>query len=191
MKKDFVNANDQVRRLMEVIGGSSNAYDKEEEITSSVLSTSSAIHSNPFASKVDPLDKEESEQDIKVEELLTMCGTGMDEYPPPDPLSNDYVYHDIVNNCGELYPLWVAFTKVRETGQTKEANLDSGTYSIDHLNGSWILLDFVKHRKYLLESGNLSGHLAPDDQFVWVMLLDLDTHKDFGYIHNGFVFLAE
>ncbi len=117
------------------------------------------------------------------------CGfTLADDKPsPPQPLSEEYRYHDIVDACGELKAVWDAFCLVVTDQEPKQVTLDSGTFEVTKSQGSWVLSDPHKNYMYVLEVGNLAGHLKLGERLIWVS--NMENQTDFGYIHQGYVFL--
>jgi hypothetical protein len=129
------------------------------------------------------------------------CATGLDDlfelehgYRPatqPDPLDDNYQLHGTVWSCGELADVYNGFIWITANGEPHKVKLDSGEGEIQKIAmGNWVLEDPVKDRKYLKEIGNLAGFLEVKDIFIWVMGLS-DGDQEFGYIHNGWVFLPK
>jgi len=205
MKGSFDDADNQVSRLMEVLGGSADAYEAPQPAPREQQAPDTK-KPNPFGdpnegsedSNSDPLagiigDEPTPAEEAQVSEDESWdCGYMLDSDRPsrPAPLDGTYSYHAIVEDCGELKSIWDAFVEVIVDQQPKQVTLDSGTYEIIQTppQGLWALVDTFKDRKYLLEAGNLTGHLKPGEKFIWVKSLT-EVGRDFGYIHQGYVFL--
>jgi hypothetical protein len=241
MKGSFEDNNNQVRRLMEQIGGSVSAYeeprpapqpaptpivekpnpfrDPEEPLVEKPAPTPepeepSLAEQTGLTVEVDPDPDEEAWAQILAEEPAWteeiqepsdpdefVCGTGLEEifriehgFRPqtqPDSLGDSYQLHGPVWSCGELAAVWNGFVWVAANGEPKEVTLDSGTAEVHRDAGNhWVLEDPAKDRQYLKEDGNLAGSLAVADIFIWVKRLNGEG-QDFGYLHNGWVFLRK
>lgn len=218
MKGTFDDSNSQVQRLMEALGGSADAYEPPS-VDPVEAPASNSKKPNPFLDDSQPdhglvvIDEPEGGSlgtpegyqpgpgegeegfEKKSEPYPCVFGlAGLEDDDPPEflPLDDSYIYHGLVEGCGELDRVWEAFHAASVDQLPKQAILDSGIYEVTRRPplDYWVLEDPVKDRKYLLESGNLAGHLAPGEKFIWVTGLQ-DTDQDFGYIHCGAVFLKK
>lgn len=220
--KSFEETQYQIARLMEVAGGSANAYEVPlgaEDTNPPVKS----VEDNPFEtpdrglvlenSSDEPAGDEPAPEDEEPaptgqaptpleERVLSIEGSSLggsyteaweDAPGAPESLDPDrYQYYRPVEGCGELSDIWDAltWTITKGEGATVQLETGSGTF-VKNPHGCWVLDDVVKNKRYLLETGSLSGHLATDEDYLlWVMAVD-DHDEDFGYIHNGYVFLIK
>lgn len=211
-EKSFEETQFQVTRLMEVAGGSANAYDRPPDSLNPDKSTEN-VEGNPFAEG----DESPPDHGLVVEdeapsehELVLVdgepttksgfggCITFMPEMPRPGGRpdgsidDNRYELYAAVEQCGELANVWRALTKTLMSKEGATAKLDTGEATYERgPNNCWILDDPVKNKRYLLESSDLQGLLDRNhDSLLWVMAID-DSDQDFGYIHNGYVFLVK
>ncbi len=219
--KSFEETQFQVTRLMEVAGGSANAYD-EPPVSSNPNEPTVSVEGNPFAEEdksppahglvvedepinVTPASNDEARKDFEAHYAQHTqlqpgwCGTrAPGDYEEDDLLfvpenidPNTYDFFKPVEDCGELEAIWEAFsdTLACEEGGTAQLETGPATFKKNHV-GCWILDDPVKNKRYLQETGNLRGELAEGQNFLWVMSLD-EQETDFGYIHDGYVFLVK
>lgn len=218
MKGNFDDNNAQVRRLLEALGGSADAYEPpREESTPKPVGEKKP---NPFLSAEPPdhgLVVEEPEGGSPGKPDILWSGTlpesernqtGESDYPNdcatglegldvgephgiPIPLDESYVYHGLSVECGELNQVQKGFSFVLDVDKPRSVQLDSGLYPMSKLpEGGWVLVDPVKGKRYVQETGNLGGHRKVGRIFIWVMGLE-DLGGDFGYIHQGCVFVKK
>lgn len=209
MKGSFEDSELQVRRLMEIAGGSSNAYDNPATPPSPTPVPQeeplpSPSKPNPFEDLVDAMagvqgDEPTPEEEAKFASGLDgICGNALEELAGPSsdsrpkPLGPEYEFSVTVEKGGELSAIWDGFGWAAAEGKPREIQIDSGPATIKRTaEGAWVLEDPQKNRKYLREDGNLAGHLTPGaDAFIWVLDLS-NSQPDLGYIHNGYVFLQK
>ena len=204
MKGSFDAANSQVRRLMEVLGGSADAYEPPRE--DPTRPPPGEEKPNPFLSAGRPdhglvvvdepegvfLGEPEDHQPTADDEHECAFGLGeADAVEAPPPLDESYAYHGLSAACGELAAVRRGFSLAAGEDTPRSIQLDSGSYQMHKLpEGCWVLDDTGKSKRYLEEIGNLAGHRKVDDVFVWVQDLK-DPERDFGYIHECFVFVKK
>lgn len=188
--KTFDQATALIARLMEGVGGSADAYEPPVAPTpASTQEPRQLPEDDPVlrASKEDlPLDCLGGEaKSLTAEELA-----GLWIYPLP--ISDDYLIQGVVEDAGELKPIFEALEQSIISGKHVTVALESGSYATQKgANGlGWILIDPVKDRRYVqqIETGAAFKGVDEGDTFIWVMQ-ESNHDVDLGYIHEGYVFL--
>lgn len=193
MNGSFEDAEAEVQRLMEVAGGSVDAYEGHRP----------SPGPDPFENDVviteapdEGLPSREDEERASREEFDLGCAFMLGLQPgdgEPTSIGDEFTYHGPTERCGELHEVQRSFRLARSNREPQEAQLESGPRSMVHHNGAWVLLDPVKNICYQEETGNLAGHRGKE-LFIWVYpalsaaMCRPPAESAFGYIHRGYVF---
>ena len=185
--KKFDQVQALISRLMERVGGSADAYEPPAASELSPLKKKCLLpEDDPVrrASEEDlPLDCLGGEaKSLTAEELagLWIC---------PLPISDDYAIHGVVEDAGELKPIFEAIEQSLIFGKHVTVALESGSYATQKgVSGGWKLIDPVKDRCYITQTMRGYEAVAEGDTFIWVMQ-ESDHDVDLGYLHEGYVFL--
>ena len=207
MSQSFNQAQALIKRTLEGVGGSADAYEEqplapsqgmpdishllggvvEEEtvVNGELLGAPSDSTEALLARLSDPDEQCAHQHDWPEEGEL---------WTDPDPISDGYVIHGVVENCGELKEVWEAFCLAATTGEPQMVKLESGPFPLmPNPEVGWQLTDTVKDRLYILgrpsQDAELREKLEQGETHIWVR-----TSKggaDLGYIQEGYVFLKK
>lgn len=192
MSQSFEEAEAEVQRLMEIAGGSIDAYEKSRPAPTE----SGQPEQVTLEAGDEDLPTREDEELALKEEPDLGCGFMLGLQPgdgEPNPIGDEFSYHAPSEKCGELHEVQRAFRLARSDQKAREVRLDSGSYPMIHHNGAWTVLDQVKNISYREETGNLAGHRG-NELFIWVypalsaVMNRPPAESAFGYIHRGYVF---
>jgi hypothetical protein len=193
MSEKFDQAQALVKRLMEDVGGSADAY--EPPLDPSGAPNEPGEEETEVSGSSDDADlgiwtASAPTSDYEPEE----CADGDIQWPPegvcwtnPDPVNDNYVSRGVVEDHAELLSLWKAFEAAIETGESQEAEMDSGPLNVEVSQTSPLisLEDTVKDRCYLYDCRGAAAGII----MIWVNTLS--TRADLGYIQDGYVFLRK
>lgn len=210
--KDFNQAQALIRRLMEGVGGSADAYGQPEvqpPVATPTMAAAPArkmpvipdlaalLQAQPQPLPAQPADMSADEE---IDEGYDICLEGMtdDERDIPvggmPPIDANYTPSGVVESSAELKAVFDGFLRAIATGQPQPVKLESGTYQVLRPTSrlGWELHDVAKDYLYLQETGvgTLGGFVNEDDLFIWVMRAS-NHDVDLGYIHEGYVFLHQ
>ncbi len=185
--KKFDQVQALIKRMMEGIGGSATAYEPPVATSPTPLQEETELpEDDPVrrASEEDlPLDCLSGEaKSLTAEELagLWVC---------PHPISDDYTIHGVVEDAGELKPIFDALEQSAIFGKHVTVALESGNYATQKVvSGGWMLIDPVKDRRYVSQTTPCHEVVAEGDTFIWVRQ-ESDHNVDLGYLHEGYIFL--
>ena len=206
--KDFNQAQALIKRLMEGVGGSADAYGQPEvqpPVTTPAMTATPArkMPTLPdLGTLLQPqplLPTTRADEEGKFDEGYDICLEGMtDDRDTPvggmPSISPEYVPAGVVESSVELKAVFNGFLRAIATGQPQPVKLESGTYQVLRPTSrlGWELHDIGKDYLYLQEIGGYSlaviPHANEDDLFIWVMRAS-NHDLDLGYIHEGYVFL--
>lgn len=187
VNRDFDQAGALIKRLMEGVGGSADAY--EEPIVGPVREEPASRAPEP------PVDDEDTT--VSFGEDIGICVDGEVELPEdrswwtnPPPITDEYEPFDVVEAAEELKAIYEAIVNSLETDEPQPVQLETGQVMTERQHGrTWVVKDTVKDRLYCQEnSGGMYDVVDEDDTFIWVMQIS-DHDVDLGYIHEGYVFL--
>ncbi len=187
MVRDFNQASALIKRLMEDVGGSADAYEQP-------LSSPGVVEGEPVGPvSLDLPDPAPIEDDcgVCVDGTIDWEEVGDRVWTNPPPVSDEYQHVGVVEDSPELLAIHKGFEQARFTGQPRQVSIESGTYPITKAPASseWELIDTVKDRLYLSAWPAMYNNIvAEEDLFIWVMP-ESDTDVDLGYIHMGYVFM--
>lgn len=182
MTRDFNQAQALVKRLMEGMGGSADAYAPDSP--------------EPQAGNVapDPIETAlpEPTEDC-LEGALDWQALEGQLWTNPDPIDADrYEAYGVIEDSEELKAIYEAFRRCLRSGQPESVKLETGTYQLRKPTPKtgWELVDTVKDRLYMQQVDvHILGATAEDAEvFIWVAPAS-NPDQDLGYIHEGYVFL--
>jgi hypothetical protein len=184
---NFNQAEALIGRLMERVGGSSDAYEEP-------LSAPGVVEEEPAPTlaKTSEAPEDDITGEVCTDGTVDWEAFGDQVWTNPPPVSDDYQPRGVVEDSEELLALYKGFQKALETGNPQIVTIESGMYQIEKsAPGVWQLKDLVKDRLYIQE--DVSGHydvVDPTDLFFWVVLAS-DADVDLGYVHMGYIFLRK
>ncbi len=198
MVKDFGQASALIKRLMEDVGGSADAYEEP-------LSSPGRVEEEPVGPAIledetpEELVDPASVEDFPEEDDCGVCVDGTIDWEEigdrvwtnPPPVSDEYQSAGVVEDSAELLSIYKGFERARFSGEPQMVSIETGTYQIEraHQDSDWQLVDTVKDRFYIAEwPPTYNDVVAEGDLFIWVMP-ESDHDVDLGYIHMGYVFM--
>jgi hypothetical protein len=188
ISEDYNQAAALINRLLEVHGGSINAYEEP-------LQEPEPDPPSPLDRIFGPLPEGALPKVADNEESDCLDGLWDRISNAPPPVSDEYEFWGVDHDSPELTVIYAGFETARQTGQPQIVALETGQYILDRnpTTGGWQLEDTVKGRFYSTEvlPGARFGPKAKEgDLFIWVMPT---SNKDvsLGYIHQGYVFLLK
>ncbi len=185
MVSDFDQAQALIKRVMEGVGGSADAYEtpSAEVVSDLDLPTDGNVE-----------DMEPKGEESCVGGLIDWIAWGKRLVTVSDhPITNEYQYKGSVEGFSELLAIHRGLLKSWTHDQPQMVKLDTGTYPTSKPTSiaGWQLLDTAKDRLYLQEDVSGSYDVVhPDDLFFWVLRPD-DRQNDLGYIQLGYVFMRK
>ena len=147
VNENFNQASALIKRLMEDVGGSVDAYEQPLNSTGLVLEEEQPS-SEPQAEEA-TLD-----QDSCFDGILDFRRVGDKKWTSPVPITDEYECGGVVEDHEELLALYLGFEQAIRTGKPQLAVLDSGTYPIEKTSrqGGWELRETIKNRVYCQET---------------------------------------
>jgi len=185
-----------IKRLMEGLGGSADAYEEcpkstglvvEEVVIDVVVEEEDLVKDTPDADDQDLLGDDE---DLCITGDVDWDEVGNRVWTNPPPITDEYTSAGVVEDCDELLVIYEGFEEARSSGQPQLITLETGSYEVVKPSSSsnWRLQDTVKDRFYAeSHPAQYLGVVDEQDLFIWVTP-GSEPCVDLGYIHMGYIF---
>ena len=202
--KDYNQARALIKRVMEGMGGSADAYEEplsESKEVAPLLggdptwTQSGRPQGTPPAEEILTLPQGQEGEIDCIDGIVDWDKVGDRIWTSPPPITEHYQSKGVVEDSQELLAIHKGFEKARSTGQPQVVQLETGMYQIEKTmpTSGWILKDPVKSRNYVQETNylGLDRAVSEQDLFIWVIFPSNNHDVDLGYIHMGYVFLRK
>ena len=196
IKESFSQVNAKIRRTLEGIGGSADAYEEIPIPTKSSWETASkraGVVETSFSPPKAQAKKNEAFTESPDWLKDDTDWNDFEDLSPPSIDPDSFEVKGTIDDVGELNEVHTALFMASEGRKNAQAELETGKYSTFESGNDFHVEDTVKGIRYTLVKRNLDtlcpGIVDSDTNFIWVTRMN-DNHR-IGYIHENHYFVTK